>query len=269
MTELRIPQMSQGEGRRLMINGRRTLEPEPALRFLVIVQLARGHRQAAVPRTQVLARASVSRIATRFRRVGEAGLYDRRNSNGTSTTSPASLQALCSVLRHSPPDFGWIPPTWARELLCLDMARQGYDRVAPSRMGRALARIGPRLGSPKPIVLCPWKRDQGLARLAEVQHLEENATDDESLLYEGEVGIHLNPKIARIWMLRGHQRKVVASGRNEKFHLAGPLEVRTGRLILAGAERQTTAPFCDLLRRISTVRLGRSRTSNSGHLQDS
>lgn len=34
----------------------------------------------------------------------------------------------------------------------------------------------------------------------------------------------------REWMLRGHQRRVVTPGKNQKFYLAGALDVRTGRL---------------------------------------
>ncbi|APR81333.1 Mobile element protein [Minicystis rosea] len=39
-------------------------------------------------------------------------------------------------------------------------------------MGRALARLGARLGMSKPIVVCPWKRDARERRLAEIRALE-------------------------------------------------------------------------------------------------
>jgi hypothetical protein len=122
-------------------------------------------------------------------------------------------------------------------------------RPAVCTMGRALARLGARLGSPKPIVLCPWPRDQRLARLAELRRLEDRATAAEPVLFEDEVDIHLNPKIGRDWMLRGHQRKIVTPGKNEKFYLAGALDVLTGKLICTGCGAQER---CAVLRLAAT-----------------
>jgi transposase len=119
-------------------------------------------------------------------------------------------------------------------------------------MGRVLARIGARLGSPKPIVLCPWRRDARERRLAEIRALEERASAEEPVFYEDEVDIHLNPKIGRDWMLRGHQRRIVTPGKNEKFYLAGALDVRTGRLVTTGAARKDAALFCELLRLLAS-----------------
>ena len=67
------------------------------------------------------------------------------------------------------------------------------------------------------------------------------------MLYSDEVDIHLNPKIGRDWMLRGHQRRIVTPGKNKKFYLAGALDVRTGRLHTTGAEQKNAALFCKLL----------------------
>ncbi len=251
MAESRIPRMNRGERRRLMMVGRKSRDPETALRFLVMAQLGRGLRQAEVSLALAMAPASVSRIQARFLRYGEAGLYDRRSGNGYCKTGDVFLRGLAAILTRSPPDFGWQRPTWTRELLGLEMERQGYVHVAVCTMGRALARLGARLGSPKPIVLCPWPRDQRLARLAELRRLEDRATAAEPVVFEDEVDIHLNPKIGRDWMLRGHQRKILTPGKNEKFYLAGALDVLTGKLICTGAAHKNAALFCDLLRRIS------------------
>jgi hypothetical protein len=59
-------------------------------------------------------------------------------------------------------------------------------------MGRTLAHIGARLGLPKPVVLCPWKRDARERRLAELRVLEAGASAEEPVLYSDEVDIHLN-----------------------------------------------------------------------------
>jgi transposase len=49
-------------------------------------------------------------------------------------------------------------------------------------------------------------------------------------------------------MLRGQQRRLVTPGKNEKFYIAGALDVRTGALITTGANRKDSALFCELLR---------------------
>ena len=138
-------------------------------------------------------------------------------------------------------------PTWTRELLCLQMRREGWPQVAVGTMGRTLAHIGARLGTPKPIVLCPWPRDARRRVLAEIRRLEARASADEPVLYSDEVDVHLNPKIGRDWMLRGHQRRIVTPGKNKKFYLAGALDVRTGRLHTTGAAQKNAALFCKLL----------------------
>src|SRR6185312_7567813 len=69
----------------------------------------------------------------------------------------------------------------------------------------------------------------------------------EPVLYSDEVDIHLNPKIGRDWMLRGHQRRIVTPGNNEKFYLAGALDVRTGCLHTTGTARKNAELFCQLL----------------------
>ena len=100
---------------------------------------------------------------------------------------------------------------------------------------------------PKPVVLCPWPRDARQRVLAEIRRLEARASADEPVLYSDEVDIHLNPKLGRDWMLRGQQRRVVTPGKNQKFYLAGALDVRTGRLHTTGAERKNASLFCQLL----------------------
>jgi transposase len=124
----------------------------------------------------------------------------------------------------------------------------GNTVVSVSTMGRTLARLGARLGMPKPVVRCPWKRDAREAKLAELRALEERASATEPVLYSDEVDVHLNPKIGRDWMLPGQQRRIVTPGKNEKFYLAGALDVRTGALHTTGLANKGASLFCELLR---------------------
>jgi transposase len=217
-----------------------------------VAGLAAGRNNREVAETLGVAPSSVSRIGRRFTEQGVLGLYDKRSGNGSSKVTNEFRRRVAELLKHSPEDFGWSRPTWTRELLSRQMQWDGWPAVSVCTMGRTLAQLGARLGVPKPVVLCPWPRDARMRRLAEIRRIEQRATPTEPVLYVDEVDIHLNPRIGRDWMLKGHQRRIVTPGQNEKFYLAGALDVCTGKLITTGAERKDAALFIQLLWQLAT-----------------
>jgi transposase len=239
--------MGRVERRQLIRVGRRSGDVHTALRFQAVARLAAGETTPRVAAALDLATSTVVRAADRFVAEGIDGLYDKRRNNGARKADERFDRVLTRVLASTPENYGWERPTWTRELLCLQMKLEGFPQVAVCTMGRALSRIGARLGTPKPVVLCPWSRERRQRVLQAIRRLEARATADEPVLYADEVDIHLNPKIGRDWMLRGHQRRVITPGNNEKFYLAGALDVRTGRLHMTGASRKNVALFCQLL----------------------
>jgi transposase len=239
--------MSRNERRVIARLGRLSGDPATAVRFLIIAHLAAGRTSPQVADDLHVASSSVVRTAYRFASGGLEGLFDRRCRNGRRKVTDSFRNRLAEVLRHTPEDFGWMRPTWTRELLCLQMKREGWPTVSVWTMGRTLAIIGARLGLPKPVVLCPWPRDARLRRLAEIRRIEQQASLHEPVLYSDEVDVHLNPKIGRDWMLRGEQRRVVTPGRNQKFYIAGAVDVRSGTLHTTGAAQKNAPLFCDLL----------------------
>lgn len=66
---------------------------------------------------------------------------------------------------------------------------------------------------------------------------------EETVVFQDEVDVHLNPKIGACWMPRGQQAEVVTPGNNEKRHLAGSLHWRTGRLLLSVPGRRNAELF--------------------------
>lgn len=239
--------MGRAMRRQLIQLGRRSGDAGTALRFHIVSRLGLGRSSPQVAGDLDVACSTVVRAAARFAEHGIDGLYDRRHGNGAAKVDEPFRRRVARLLLGTPEDVGWQRPTWTRELLCLQMEREGWPRVAVCTMGRALAHIGARLGMPKPVVLCPWPRDARQRVLAEIRRLEARASADEPVFYSDEVDIHLNPKIGRDWMLRGHQRRIVTPGKNQKFYLAGALDVRTGRLHTTGAASKNAALFCKLL----------------------
>ena len=242
-----VPRMSRPERRNLLHLGRKSGDPATALRFHVVARLGLGKSSPQVAEELDIARSTVVRTAHRFADAGIAGLYDQRRGNGKPKADDAFRRRVAKLLERTPEHFGWRRPTWTRELLCLQMKQEGWLVVAACTMGRVLACLGARLGMPKPVVLCPWKRDAREARLAELRALEVVASKTEPVLYVDEVDVHLNPRIGRDWMLPGQQRRIATPGKNEKFYLAGALDICTGVLHTTGTERKNARLFCDLL----------------------
>jgi transposase len=235
--------------RRILIKiGRRSGDPATALRFHAVARLAAGSSTVRVASELDLARSTVVGAANRFARHGLYGLYDQRRFNGATKADHPFRKRVAALLRSTPEQFRWRRPTWTRELLCLQMRREGFPAVAVCTMGRVLAFLGARLGTPRPVVLCPWPRDARLRRLAKIRSLEAHASAQEPVLYEDEVDIHLNPKVGRDWMLPGQQRRLVTPGKNKRFYLAGALDVRTGRIHSTGGPSKNAVLFGELLR---------------------
>lgn len=222
-------------------------DAETRTRFLVMIHLLDGRGPSWIAEALKVSRSTVYRTAERFRKEGEAGLYDGRQHNGQRKLTEHYLRTLVEVVASDPADHGWTRPTWTRELLVRTMQRITGTTVAPSTMSYALWLIGARRGRPKPMVECPWPEPEKQRTLDEIQALLENLPEDEAAVFEDEVDIHLNPKIGPDWMLCGQQKQVLTPGKNEKRYLAGAQDVRTGELIYVEGQRKDTILFVLLL----------------------
>lgn len=171
------------------------------------------------------------------------GLADRREDNGQCKVTEEYEAELLAVVPGSPRKHGYRRPTWTQELLILLLRKRTGIRISRTTMSRLLKRLKIRLGRPKPIVGCPWKKRRRLKRLREIRRLIVTVPADEVVLYVDEVDIHLNPKIGPDWMLRGTQKTAMTPGKNEKRYLAGALNAQTGRLTWVEADRKTSQLF--------------------------
>jgi transposase len=242
-----VPRISRPERRNLLRLGRKSGDLATALRFHIVAKLGLCKTSPEVAEELDVARSTVVRTAHSFAAEGIPGLYDKRRGNGKPKADDAFRLRVAKILLRTPEHFDWRRPTWTREILCLQMKEEGWPEVAVCTMGRVLASLGARLGMPKPVVLCPWKRDAREARLTKLRALEARASVAEPVLYSDEVDIHLNPKIGRDWMLPGQQRRVATPGKNQKFYLAGALDVLRGVLHTTGTAHKNAGLFCELL----------------------
>lgn len=250
MTASTIPQLSRPQRRELIRLGRKSRDPDTAVRFRAIAQLAApaGPSKSAVARGLGIATSTVVSASRRYLLGGVDALYDQRRYNGRDPKVTSTFVAeVRAVLAKSPPDFGWERPTWTRELLAKVLEARGQPLVSVATMGRVLARLGARLGSPRPVVVCPWPQRKKQKVLNELKRLEAKATGKTLVFYADEVDIHLNPKLGHDWMLPGVQRVVVTPGKNEKRYVAGALDASTRKLICVEGESKNSLLFCELI----------------------
>jgi transposase len=143
------------------------------------------------------------------------------------------------LLSFTPRDFGFFRSRWSCELLALMLRERENIRLSPETVRRGLHRMEFVWRRPRPIV---GPRDpEHSQKLRQLQRFIGRLPDDETVVFQDEVDVHLNPKIGSCWMVRGEQAEVVTPGNNEKRHLAGSLHWRTGRLLLSAPARRRNA----------------------------
>ena len=227
----------------------------PAVRthYLIIFNLWNDRSAREIENVLAIHNTTVYRVARSFRNLGECGLWDGREDNGSAKLDADFLGLLDEIVRSNPQDHGWRRPTWTRELLVETMVRKTGIRIHVSTMSRALAMVKARRGRPRPRVKCPWHPAVKTRRLNQLRRLVETLPKKEVAVYEDEVDIHLNPKIGLDWMGHGQQKDAMTPGQNEKRYLAGALDVRTGEVHWVEADKKTSWLFLDLLKKLTMV----------------
>jgi hypothetical protein len=235
--------LSRRERRVLRAYARGSLDAGLRLRCKIVLGLVQGNSPTALTRAGMGSSSRIYEVMHRFIDQGLLGLADRREDNGDPKVTEYYEAELLAILGGSPRQNGYRRPTWTQELLILVLGKRTATRISCTTMSRLLKRLRVRLGRPKPIVGCPWKKARRMRRLAAIRRLIRNLPRNEVILYVDEVDIHLNPKIGPDWMLRGTQKTVLTPGKNQKRYLAGALNARTGRLTWVEADRKDSLLF--------------------------
>lgn len=239
-----VPSRVKMEVRRIR---RWTRDAGLALRCQIILHAIKQRSSRRIADAVGCSHSWVSRVIERFRACGIAGLTDGREDNGMAKLDDHYLGRLYEVVCGRPNDYGFVRPTWTRELLVKVMAKLTGVRIHVGTMSRALRTIGARRGRPRPVVRCPWSKAAKARRLRAIRALVEHPRPGEVVLYSDEVDIHLNPKIGLDWMNAGQQKEVVTPGKNEKRYLAGALNAATGELTCVESNVKNSSLFVALL----------------------
>jgi transposase len=221
-------------------------------RCKIILGLVQGKSPSRLASGGLCAESQAYRVAHLFLAQGLRGMADKREDNGEHKVNARYVSELLTAVAGSPQSHGYLRPTWTQELLILVLAERTGVTISLTTMSRLLKRHRVRLGRPKPIVECPWKKARRDRKLRQIERLVRDLGPDEVAVYADEVDIHLNPKIGPDWMLRGQQKQAVTPGQNEKRYLAGVLDARTGKLTWVEGLRKTSLLFLQLLYRLVT-----------------
>ena len=223
------------------------------VRYNIVLLYAEGKDSEEIASCLGCGTSTAIRVAKRFVAEGEAGLLDRRAENGEKKVDEDMMAALVELLRATPQDYQWARPTWTLELLALTLTELTHTQISPTTVRRMLKALGARWGTPRAIVLCPWSKRKKHKRIRELEALVETLPDDEVVLYQDEVDVHLNPKVGRDWMLPREQKVVITPGNNVKRCVAGGLNPKTGSIVWVVGERRNAALFLEFLRRVRSA----------------
>lgn len=208
-----------------------------ARRALILLLLADEHSYRQIGKAAL---ASPTLIAAVKRDFYAGGLARALQSEHREMSIAYWLIVVMRWLLHfTPQDFGLFRSRWSCESLALLLREREGIRLSAETVRRGLHRMEFVWRRPRPVVgPCDPERAK---KLWQIQQFIARLPRDETVVFQDEVDVHLNPKIGPCWMVRGEQAEVVTPGNNEKRHLAGSLHWRTGRLLLSAPGRRRNA----------------------------
>lgn len=215
---------------RLLELYRRPPEPAVRLRAHIILLLAMGLPWSEVSRVLFCSTRTIACWKERFLTGGIEALFGQARGRESTWRPFWSGTLVFWVTKQKPGDFGFRRSRWCCEALMILLWEIHRISVSAETVRRHLHAAGLVWRRPRPVIR---KRDPCRARkLRELRELLAHLPAEEVVVFEDEVDINTNPKIGSMWMFRGQQAEVETPGDNEKRHVAGSQNWRTGALII-------------------------------------
>ncbi len=210
-------------------------DPDPELRFRahILLLLAEGYSWDTIEAMLFCSSRTVDRWLKRFQAEGVAGLTGRKRGRPFRLGLGWVALLVSWVTTTTPRDFGFLRSRWTCALLILLLREREGVTASRETVRRWLQRGNLVYRRPRP-TLKPDEEERQ-AKLAALRRLLEDLPEDETAVWQDEVEIHTNPKIGRMWMLKGQQAEVETPGTNQKRHLSGSIHWRTGQVFVTEA----------------------------------
>ena len=221
----------------------------------MLLWCATGRTPTTIAAVLFCSRSSVYRTVQAYR-AGTLGLEPDDQGRlvppmRTTVLVPTLRRSLLALFQAPPRAYGWCRTRWSGATLALTWRTKRGITVSAETMRRWLHEVG-----------WVWKRAKRVAkdddprrveRLARIRCVDEPWRRWETRVFADELDLQLLPKVGYAWMPQGTQVEVMTPGTNEKYDLAGALDVTTGTLHHGVGPRNTNALFRDLLQTLETA----------------
>jgi putative transposase len=233
--------------------------PDPALRLRahLVLLLADGHPWALITAVLYCSSRTIARWKERFERGRVPALLGLPPGRRPHFAAGWVAVVVTWITQQTPRAFGLVRSRWCCEVVALLLWRVHRVDVSRETVRRWLQQAQIVWRRPRPVLRRRDPRQEAI--LAQLRRLLLELPDDETVVFEDEVDLHLNPKVGCMWMRRGQQAAVVTPGDNDKGYLAGSLHWRTGKLLTTYGPRRDGQLFVrhlhDLRRRLRRYRV--------------
>jgi putative transposase len=244
--------LTSDERNMLLDTYRADRDPQRRLRAHIVLLLAEGYTWATITAVLFCSSRTVARWKQRWVDDGIDALIGKPRGRVPRLGAHWVAVVVDWVTRWTPRAFGFWRSRWSCATVVL-LVWQHYRVVVSAETVRRWLHRGQLVWRrPRPVLK---RRDpQRDRKLQDLRQLLRDLPDDETVVFQDEVDVNLNPKIGPMWMLRGRQAEVVTPGDNAKCYLAGSLHWRTGQLLATYGPKRDGALFVqhlhDLRRRL-------------------
>jgi transposase len=217
--------------------------PQPTLRLRahIILLLADGLSWAAIAAVLYCSTRTISRWKQRFEQGRLAALQGQPPGAASCWADRWAAVVVGWVTTQTPRAFGFFRSRWCCAVLALLLWHKYQVAVSRETVRRWLRRADLVWRRPRPVL--SRQDPERAAKLQALRQLLLNLPSDETVVFQDEVDVALNPKIGSMWMVKGQQASVQTPGDNAKAYLAGSLHWRTGSLIATRGDKRDGALF--------------------------
>lgn len=233
--------LSSDERKTLLDYLRRHPQPEIRLRAHIILLLADGHSWELSRTVLFCSTRTIARWKQRFQQGRLAALLGQPRGTPLRFAAYLLTVVVAWVTTQTPRAFGFLRSRWCCQTLALLLWRTHQVDVSRETIRRWLHQAELVWRRPRPVLK---RRDpEHDSKMAALRQLLLHLPADETVVFQDEVDVNLNPKIGSMWMRRGQQAEVVTPGDNDKCYLAGSLHWRTGKLFRTSGPQRDAKLF--------------------------
>lgn len=212
----------------LLLLYRSSTNPQLRLRAHILLLLDDGRTWNDIASTLYCSTRTIARWRRRFHAEGLDGLPGQPTGVPRRLSSAWATIAVFLVLKFTPRSFGLFRSRWCCASVAWLLNEQYQVVVSRETVRQWLHEGGLVWRRPRPFVdRTDPQREEILEQL---RSLLRDLPEDETVVFQDEVDLNLNPEVGSMWMRKSAQAMLPTPGDNQKCYLAGSLHWRTGKL---------------------------------------